>query len=154
MIALLLAAAALQGAPAEVPVPVCIRAEIVPGFEGWGRGSVAALKVGAYSGLMLRDAGSVAFVPPLDRAAPAGSFGGAFPLTIARMGTYRIALGAGAWIDVVDAGGRRLASAAHGHGPACSGIAKIVDFALPAGRYTVQLSAAKTPTFGAMVIAR
>ena len=44
-----------------------------------------------------------------------------------------------AWVDVVRAG-RALASSAHGHGPACTGIRKIVDFRLQPGRYVLQVS--------------
>lgn len=58
---------------------------------------------------------------------------------VARAGTYRVALGAPAWIDVVRAG-RALASSAHGHGPMCTGIRKMVDFRLTPGRYVLQIS--------------
>ena len=56
-------------------------------------------------------------------------------------GTYRIALGARAWIDVAH-GAAPLASIGHAMGERCAGIAKTVDFALAPGVYTIQLSAA------------
>ena len=56
-----------------------------------------------------------------------------------RPGTYRVALGAGAWVDMLR-DGKAIASTAHGHGPACSGIRKIVDFPLTPGSYVLQLA--------------
>src|SRR3546814_2325418 len=56
------------------------------------------------------------------------------PIEIATAGTYRVALSEGAWVDMVR-DGTSLPSVAHGHGPRCSGIHKIVDFKLAPGRY-------------------
>ena len=55
-------------------------------------------------------------------------------------GTYRVALSSGAWIDLVR-DGEPVASTAHGHGPNCTGVRKMVDFPLTPGRYTLQLGA-------------
>lgn len=151
---LLLAAAVAAPAFAQAPAqPVCIRAEVVPGFEAWGGAGGPVLAIGKPSSLTLADAASVNFSPKLARPAPAGSFGGVFELKIAKAGTYRIALSPGAWIDVI-LDTEKLASVAHTHGPACSGIAKIVDFALKPGVYQVQLSEVKAPTIKAMVVAK
>ena len=68
------------------------------------------------------------------------SYGGLLSFTVKEPGTYRIALGAGAWIDVVR-GGKAAESAAHGHGPECSGIRKMVDFVLSPGIYLLQIGA-------------
>ncbi|SFG39673.1 hypothetical protein SAMN05518801_12216 [Novosphingobium sp. CF614] len=68
------------------------------------------------------------------------SFGGLYALNIKEPGTYRIALGSAAWIDLAH-GGKAVPSSAHGHGPDCSGIRKMVDFALTPGRYVLQISA-------------
>ncbi len=84
---------------------------------------------------------------PSDRA----SFGGMLRVTIARAGTYRVALGNAAWVDLVG-GGVALASVAHGHGPACSGIRKVVDFAVKPGAYTVQIAASDAPVTRVMVV--
>lgn len=84
---------------------------------------------------------------------PGGSvaYGGLFSLPIARAGTYRIVLGSGAWIDVLD-GKKALASVAHKPGPACSTARKTVDFALSARTYTVQISANADPALAILVI--
>jgi hypothetical protein len=43
-------------------------------------------------------------------------------------------------IDLVDGNGTAVVSAAHSHGPACSGVHKIVDFVLAPGTYILQIS--------------
>jgi len=78
-------------------------------------------------------------LPPARPGSPA-SHGGVLRLDVASAGTYRIALDAAAWLDVVGADGPQH-STAHGHGPDCSGIRKMVDFTLKPGRYSVQISA-------------
>jgi hypothetical protein len=45
----------------------------------------------------------------------------------------------GVWIDLVR-DGKSLTSIAHMEGAPCSGIGKLVDFAMPPGAYTPQLS--------------
>lgn len=67
------------------------------------------------------------------------SYGGVFAFTVTTPGRYRIALGSGAWIDVL-AQGKPAVSVAHGHGPACTGIRKMVDFDLGVGRYLLQVA--------------
>ncbi len=53
-------------------------------------------------------------------------------------GTYGIALGSKGWIDLYRVGNRTpLVSTKHGHGPDCSGIRKIVRFALTSGEYRI-----------------
>ncbi|WP_334183491.1 homogentisate 1,2-dioxygenase [Novosphingobium sp.] len=73
------------------------------------------------------------------------SFGGLYTFSVADAGSYRVALGAAAWVDVVKAGakagnGTVMTSTAHGHGPDCSGIRKMVDFTLQPGTYLLQIS--------------
>jgi hypothetical protein len=79
---------------------------------------------------------------PLRPEKPGGSvsYGGLFGFTIEQSGTYRVALGAGAWIDVVK-DGRAIESSAHGHGPDCSAVRKMVDFTLEPGSYILQIAA-------------
>ncbi len=60
-------------------------------------------------------------------------------IRIPKSGTYSIALGDRAWIDVRQAG-KTLDSVGHEHGPACTGIRKIVRFALAAGPVELRLS--------------
>ncbi len=100
----------------------------------------AGIAVGQAVQLALLPQGAVSFPLPPGKAGAAGSYAGLLRLTIAEPGTYRVALGTGAWIDVV-ANGVAVAAGAHGHGPACSGIHKMVDFPLQAGAYIVQISA-------------
>jgi hypothetical protein len=73
------------------------------------------------------------------------------PIQIDRDGTYRIALSDGAWVDVT-AGTRTLDAISHSHGPACSGIHKIVDFRLQRGRYALHLSGMKAPSVRVMIV--
>jgi hypothetical protein len=140
----------LAAAAADIPKPVCVRMEPVAGFEGWGHPAGSALGLGSAATLALKPATQVEFKPALARPAKDGSFGGFFPLDIAKAGRYRIALSVGAWIDLVQKGDR-LKSADHAHGPDCSGIAKIVAFDLEPGRYWLQLSEAKGATINVMV---
>ncbi|WP_174274338.1 homogentisate 1,2-dioxygenase [Sphingomonas bacterium] len=154
VVGLIVASPAVAQMSMPETAPVCVKAEVVPGFEAWGKSAGAAqLAIGGASTLALAPADAVKFSPPLNRAAAPGDFGGVYGITIVKGGTYRFALAPGAWIDVI-ARGERLPSAAHTHGPACSGIAKIVDYALEPGDYVVQFSAVKVPKLAAMVVAR
>ncbi|KTT71414.1 hypothetical protein [Sphingomonas endophytica] len=80
----------------------------------------------------------------------AGTGGGLALFQVARAGTYRIALGQPAWIEVVRAG-KALPAAAHGHGPACTGIRKMVDYRLSPGRYVLQLTGTNAATVPVMI---
>jgi len=140
----ILLALMLQAAPA--PAPVCTATVAPPaGLEAWtpvpaiAKGPIA---IGKGAALQLQPVDTVAFAPMPSRAPKPGSFGGSYRFEVTTAGTYRIALGAAAWIDVIR-DGKSLASVAHTEGPACSGIRKIVDFTLAPGRYTLQLSGAK-----------
>lgn len=79
--------------------------------------------------------------------------GTAVTIEIAGAGTYGVAIDTGAWIDV-SRDGQALRSTAHGHGPACSTIRKIVDFQLEPGRYTILLSRTEAATVRLLVIRR
>lgn len=79
-----------------------------------------------------------------------GTYGGSVWFEVKTAGTYRVSLGAPAWIDVLR-GGKSVASTAHGHGEPCSPIVKRVDFALTPGRYALQLSGSKAPAVIFMV---
>lgn len=142
----------LATAAADAPQPVCVRMEPVAGFEGWGRPAASALTVGSEAMLALKPAVGVDFKPALARPAKDGTFGGYFPVDVAKAGRYRIALSQGAWLDAVQKG-ERLKPADTAHGPACSGIAKIVAFDLQPGRYWLQLSNAKDASIGVEVAA-
>jgi hypothetical protein len=141
---------ALAAAATDAPQPVCVRMEPVAGFEAWGHPAGTTLNIGSAATLTLKPATGVDFKPALARPARDGTFGGFFPVDVAKAGRYRIALSQGAWMDVVQKG-ERLKSADHMHGPACSGIAKIVAFDLQPGRYWLQLSEAKDPAISVEV---
>lgn len=145
MIAGLFAILLLQAAPAAAPV---CTATIAPpaGLEAWsGAPGMTAdvIAPGKNIALTLQPVEGVTF--PLVPARPPapGTFGGVYHVTIATAGTYRVALQKGAWIDLVR-DGKPSASSGHMEGAPCSGIRKIVDFALQPGTYAVQLSGAKT----------
>ena len=50
--------------------------------------------------------------------------------------------------------GATVVSTAHGHGPPCSGIRKVVDFTLTPGRYVVQLTTGGDPVVGVIAFRR
>lgn len=110
----------------------------------------AALPLGRGARAMLRPAASVKLAAPETRPTPADRHSGLFAFTALGTGRYRVALGAGVWIDVV-ANGAALPSVAHAHGPACSSVKKMVDFDLRPGRYLLQVTGATTPTLKLMV---
>lgn len=74
---------------------------------------------------------------------------------IAKAGRYGIALDQPGWIDVLPgaAGGAALASVAHGHGPDCSTIRKIVRFQLAPGTYRVFVSGLRQAKAKLMLVA-
>ncbi|MBB4632242.1 homogentisate 1,2-dioxygenase [Sphingosinicella soli] len=110
----------------------------------------AALTAGIPARAALKPTSEVTFTSAPERETKPDSFGGVLRFETPEAGTWRVSLGAGGWIDVLS-GGKPVASIAHGHGPACSGIRKIVDFALPAGTYVLQISNAATNSIDVMV---
>lgn len=92
---------------------------------------------------------------PVQPEKPGGtvSKGGLFAFDIAAAGSYVIALGSGAWIDVLK-GDEAQRSVAHGRGPACTSVRKMVTFDLQPGRYVVQISANADMTLPILVAAR
>lgn len=98
----------------------------------------------------LRINSAVRFAMAPEKPPTEGSFGGMFELSIEQAGTYRIAIGSGAWIDVIQ-DGKAISSTHHGHGPDCTGIRKMVDFPLRPGQYVLQLSGNETPILPLLV---
>lgn len=80
-------------------------------------------------------------------------FGGMVPIDVKKAGRLTVALDGGAWIDLVR-DGTAVKSATHGHGPACSGIRKMVDFDVTPGRYLLQIVNAPTDSIHAMALPR
>lgn len=78
------------------------------------------------------------------------SFGGLAGFTVKQAGTWRVALGSGAWVDVVR-NGKAATSVAHGHGSECSGVRKMVDYQLTPGTYTLQVAGSGEKTITLLV---
>lgn len=156
-----LLAAMLMQAPAAIndacPAVVAPPAEL----SGWasprrpldaGRNAThsAMLTPGVAVAARLPSTRDVRYVARPEKPGGSVSYGGVFAFTVATPGRYRIALGSGAWIDVL-ADGKPIVSVAHGHGPACTGIRKMVDFDLSAGRYVLQVAGNGTADLPLMV---
>lgn len=75
--------------------------------------------------------------PPLTQ--PPANHGAILGIDIDEPGRYHVALGAKGWIELVR-DGKPVPSVGHGHGAPGSGVAKIVDFDLTPGHYTIALS--------------
>jgi hypothetical protein len=95
--------------------------------------------------------GDVKFRARPEKADGPATYGGLYALRIVAGGTYRIASSAAPWMDVF-IGTSPVKSASFGHGPACTGIGKMVDFPLPPGDYLVQLSESLKPDIEIMVV--
>lgn len=153
MLAMLAHAAALAAAQAAASAPCPTPPAPLPAMlSGWRQSapiaaaestrgvSHAMLPIGTSVRATLHPLADLAFtVPPPQKASPPATQGGLFAFAVTRPGRYRVALGTPAWVDVV-AAGRTATAVAHGHGPACSGIRKMVDFDLRAGRYLLQVA--------------
>lgn len=158
LLPLTLSAAAQADAPAE---PACTAA-VAPGGELAPWTSPQPLAAGGDArrlpALAVGQAAEVTLLPTLDvryplrPAKPGGSvsYGGLIGVDVPQNGTYRVALGTAAWIDLVR-NGAAVASVAHGHGPDCTGVRKMVDFPLSAGRYVLQIGANGTPKITVLV---
>lgn len=140
-----------QVSPAPCPTPA---APLPASLAAWKTGpslaaatdarslAAAKLAIGTRVEAMLAATGTVRFVRTSARSGDPTSKGGMLRLAVAKAGTYRVALGAAAWIDMVKRG-TTLTSVAHDHGPACSGVRKMVDFALMPGAYVLQIEGSK-----------
>jgi hypothetical protein len=94
----------------------------------------------------LHPGSDVRFAVAPEKHGDASSFGGMLVVDVREAGTYRIALSAGAWLDVLK-DGAAIASSAHDHGAGC----KMVSFSLQPGRHVIQLSGNKEETIGVVV---
>lgn len=160
----LVIAAAGTGASAQTSdAPACaVPAAPPPGLESWAartpltaaadaaRLGAATLIPGKAVDATLPRTPDVRYVTRPEKPGGSVSHGGLFALDVTEAGTYRVALGAGAWLDVLD-GGKAVVSTNHGHGPDCSGIRKMVDFPLKPGRYVLQIAGNGSPDLPVMV---
>lgn len=103
-----------------------------------GKPVVAALTPAAY----------VQFAAAPGKGAKDGH-GGLFTLSLRQAARVGIALDGPAWVDVVTGTTPQIA-VDHGHGPACSGIRKMVWFDLSAGRHIVQIAGSKAASVRVM----
>lgn len=110
----------------------------------------ATLGIGSAADATLKSTGEIRYVMRPEKPGGSVSYGGLFAFTVEQAGTYRVALGSGAWVDVLK-GRSAVTSTAHGHGPDCSGIRKMVDFPLTPGRYTLQIAANGEPAVSLMI---
>jgi hypothetical protein len=144
---------ATAACPAKVaPLPV--------GLEGWTNNepvetgttaaAAAALPLGRSVKATLLPNSKVGYAIRPEKPGDQASSGGVFAFVVSTPGRYRIALGSAAWVDVLS-GTTLVTSAAHGHGPDCSGIRKIVDFDLKPGRYLLQVAGSGSATVTIMV---
>jgi hypothetical protein len=123
--------AALASWPAKVDVVSAVAAADL---------SKAVIVIGQAARVSLHGTREVTY--PVQPEKPGGSVahGGLLAFSINQPGAYRVALSTGAWIDVIR-DGQPQRSTAHGHGPACSTIRKMVNFNLQPGHYILQISA-------------
>jgi len=112
----------------------------------------SVLTLGAASQVALAATPDVHFALRPEKPGGSVSYGGILAIDVPSAGTYRIALGSAAWLDVIGKDGAQR-STAHGHGPDCTGIRKIVDFTLTPGRYIVQISANGAPSLTVLAMA-
>ncbi|WP_082543472.1 hypothetical protein [Sphingomonas sp. Leaf339] len=157
--AIALAAALQANAAPDIHAAPCVAGRSADP-AGWSAATpiVAAASVGAAPALPVGASRQAALPPAAQvtyRVAPANrgsvdSRGGLFAFTAPAAGRYRVALGSSAWIDVVG-GGKAIDPAAHGHGPACSDVRKMVDFDLRPGRYLLQIAGSDAASLRLMV---
>jgi hypothetical protein len=145
--------------PSDTPCPPTTAAptgawsEWVPPAAMAAGGTVPTHTLGTRTDLSLDPTAKVAYKLSLAKPPRPGTYGGMLSVKVVTAGTYQVALGAGAWIDLVK-DSKTVESVTHEHGPACSGIRKIVGFALSPGNYTIQLSNSPDPWISVMVIAK
>jgi hypothetical protein len=153
----------VQEMPASAPAPCPATPAPLPAeLAGWaspaavtaaGQTSALAaarLQIGKRADVTLLPTPQIAYAVRPEHPGGTVSSGGMLGFTIAKAGTYRIALGSGAWIDVVS-GDKAVMSTAHARGPACTGVRKMVDFQLTPGDYVLEVAGNGEPALSLMV---
>ena len=141
---------------AAAPVCPATPAPLPAELAGWSpqtllpANGAGLLTIGHGAAAALRPSASVTLVAPAGHPAAPGTTSGVFTFTAPAAGRYRVALSAGAWVDVVRAG-KPLPSVAHGHGAACSPVRKMVDYDLQPGTYRLQVVGNAAPVITLMV---
>jgi hypothetical protein len=147
----------------DVPPSCAVPGTLPPALAGWAAShsslnAVAKPRATRAALLMLGHAADSTLLPtPAVRyavppAKPGGSvsFGGLFAFEVAEAGTYRVSLSTHSWTDVIE-GGKALLPVAHGHGPECTSLAKMVDYELKPGHHTLRIAANGEPGISIMV---
>jgi len=163
-ISLLALAPSLQAMPLmEHPAVTCpaTPVSLPKGLEGWARkqpvhaGGTArtatALRLGSGITASLLHASQITYAVRPQKSGGSASSGGMFVFSVPDSGRYRVALGSGAWIDVLR-GTTPMTSVAHAHGPDCTGLRKMVDFDLTPGRYLLQIAGNSSAALPMMVV--
>jgi len=159
-------AAAAQMAPAT-PAPACaamdkdLPAELatwtakkdLTAAKGVADLDTAVLTPGQAFVAALAPTPEVTYIVQPEKPGGTVSKGGLFAIDVPAAATYVIALGTGAWIDVLK-GDAAQRSTGHGRGPACTTLRKMVTFDLQPGRYVVQISANAEASLPIMVAAK
>lgn len=112
--------------------------------------SKAALTIGRAAALSLHPTRQVTYLTQPEKPGGSVAFGGMVEINIQVAGTYQVGIASGAWLDVLK-DKTPVISTAHGHGPDCTSIRKVVDFPLTPGRYVIQISANADPKIAIMV---
>ncbi len=134
--------------PMAMPQPVCtVPAALPAAYASFAHPAPAAQGSGVFLGRAATlDLGpGTQFAVPPGHTPAGGTFGGTTGFDVTGPGTYRIAVGAAIWVDVVR-GGASVKSTAHAMGPACSGVRKTVGFVLTPGHYGLQFSGSDKPS--------
>jgi hypothetical protein len=146
---------ALTVAATAAVAPICDTVDTVlpPALSGWAapQPSKAVLSIGKASVLTLQPLFALRYPVLPGRPDKPGQFGGVASINIEETGRYAVALGAPAWIEIVQ-DGAAIKSTGHQHGPDCTSIRKIVIFDLKPGTYRLQLSGSPAVKVTTMVV--
>lgn len=138
-------------AQAQDAAPAC--AALPASLSSW-----SSAKAPGPDGLKLGQAYDLTLVPtsqaalPVAPAKPGGpeTYSGSVTFDIATAGDYQVAAGGPVWIEVAR-DGAAIASTRHSHGPACTGVRKIVVFSLQPDRHVLEIAGAPEPVVRVMV---
>ena len=147
---MLLAALLLLQATPAAPQCAATDAGLAANLSGW---TTPGAEFGINKAVTLQagDLSSLAGVPAGTK--PGGAVMIGFKVETA--GRYGVALDQRGWIDVLPgvSGGEALKSVAHGHGPECSTIRKIVRFDLEPGLHRLYLTGLDKPVAKVVLVA-
>ena len=111
----------------------------------------AALALGKGYAARLAKKAEVTFVVQPEKTGGSVSYSGLFAFTVETADEYTVALGAAAWIDVLE-DGKAMEPSTFGHGPECTTIRKMVTFALESGVHVLQVAGSGSEALRVMVV--